>query len=135
MSITVKVRDFMNRNIVKVPSTASVREIIEVMVKKDVGSVLVEKNNEIIGIITERDIMKRNCMGPRECDALTASDVMSSPLITIDADASLSEAADLFVKKDIRRLVVTEKGKIVGIFTQKDLLDKTIDVFMVLASV
>jgi len=60
---------------------------------------------------------------------------MSKPLITIDSDARLGEAALLMTEKGIRRLLVEDKGKIVGIITQKDLMKGTLETFMALATV
>jgi predicted transcriptional regulator len=60
---------------------------------------------------------------------LKVEEIMSSPLITIEADASIGEAAILMTNNKIRRLLVTEKGKIVGIITEKDVLRGTLSYF------
>ncbi|MBW2057874.1 MAG: CBS domain-containing protein [Deltaproteobacteria bacterium] len=58
---------------------------------------------------------------------------MTSPLITIDGDAAIGEAADLMADKNIRRLLVTEQGKIKGIITERDVMRATLDVFKTLS--
>ena len=57
---------------------------------------------------------------------------MTSPLITIDAEAPLGEAAKIMVEKDIRRLLVNEDGKISGIITDKDVMNGTLEAFRAL---
>jgi CBS domain-containing protein len=82
----------------------------------------------MVGIVTERDIL-RKLVEADEYKTLKVSDVMSSPLITIDGQAAIGEAADLITEKGIRRLLVTIDGKIRGIITERDIIRATLDVF------
>jgi len=134
MAITTTVRDVMTKKLVSIKTTDKAIAAIEVMAKSDVGSVVITEDGKPVGILTERDIMKKVCPEGR-CREVTAGKLMSKPLITIEAEAKLGEAALLMTKKDIRRLLVVEKGKIVGIVTQKDIMKGTLDVFMALASI
>lgn len=128
MRVTYAVRHIMTKDIVYVESTAGVNEAMNLMVEKDIGSVVVTRDGKMIGILTERDVLKKCC--PRiQCAVMNAGDVMSSPLVTIDADAAIGEAADLMADKKIRRLLVTEEGKIQGIITERDVIRATLDVF------
>jgi CBS domain-containing protein len=134
MGIVFAVKHIMSRDIISVKNNASVIEAVSVMVENDIGSVVVTKDGEPVGILTERDIMKR-CCPERLCNQnLKVEKIMSTPLVTIDANASLGEAATLMMDKNIRRLLVVEKGKIVGIITQKDVLRGTLNYFMAVAS-
>ena len=119
----------MTKNIISVKNNVSVVEAASIMVKNDIGSVVVTKDGKPVGIITERDILKRCCVGKVCGKDLRAEEIMSTPLITIEADASLGEAAMLMSDNKIRRLLVTEKGKIVGIVTEKDVLRGTLSYF------
>jgi len=135
MGIVFAVRHIMSRNIVSVKDSAWVPEAASLMVKKDIGSVVVAKGEKLVGIITEKDIM-RECCAKKLCrEQVRVADVMSSPLITIDADASIGEAAMLMSDKKVRRLLVTEKGKIVGIITERDVLRGTLSYFESVVSV
>jgi len=137
MPIAATVRDIMNREIISVDVKASVREAISRMIENDVGCVVVTKEGEPVGILTERDILKKVVSTewtPPDPAVILVEDVMTTPLITIDADASLGEASMLMTEKKIRRLLVTEKGKIVGMFTDKDLLRKTLEIFLALST-
>ncbi len=129
MGIVFAVRHIMTRNIISVKNNASVVESGSVMVKSDIGSVVVTEDGNPVGIITERDIVKE-CCAKKLCGGdVKVEEIMSAPLITIDADASLGEAAMRMSDNKIRRLLVTEKGKIVGIITEKDVLRGTLSYF------
>ena len=123
-----RVKNIMTREIVCVESTANVNTGINLMVEKDIGSVPVARSGEIIGILTERDVLKK-CLSEIQCTAMQAEDVMSSPLVTIDASAAIGQAAELMAKKKIRRLLVTEEGKIRGIITERDVMRAALDAF------
>ena len=129
MGIVFAVRHIMTKNIISVKNNASVVQAASVMVKNDIGSVVVTKDGKPVGIITERDILGKCCPGKLCGKDLKVEEIMSAPLITIAADASIGEAAMLMSDNKIRRLLVTEKGKIVGIITEKDVLRGTLSYF------
>lgn len=132
MKVTYAVRNVMTREIVSVDSTSTIRDAIKQMVEKDIGSIVVTRDGEMVGILTERDVLKKLCFDA-ECALLKVSDMMSSPLVTIDSAAAIGEAADLMATKKIRRLLVTEEGKIQGIITERDVMRATLDVFKTLS--
>ena len=132
MQVTYAVRNIMTKEIVSVEATASVNEAMNLMAQKNIGSVLVTKDREMIGILTERDVLKK-CCPDNQCSTMKAGDIMSSPLITIDGDAAIGEAADLMAEKGVRRLLVTLDGRIQGIITERDVMRATLDVFKTLA--
>jgi len=134
MRIAITVRDIMTKDIVSVRTSDTVTKAINLMVDKDIGSVIVTEDGKPVGILTERDVMKK--FYPDMCTRdVLAEEIMSKPLITIEADARLGEAAMLMMKKNIRRLLVEEINEIVGIITQKDVMRATLETFMVLASI
>ena len=129
MGIAFKINHIMTRNIISIESNASVSEVATLMTKKEVGAVVVTKQGKPVGIITEVDILKRCCIAKVCNQVCEAKEVMSTPLITIEADASLGEAAKMMTDQKIRRLLVEEEGKIVGLVTEKDLLRATLSYF------
>lgn len=129
MGIAFKVSHVMTKDIISVESNASVSEIAARMIKNEVGAVVVTKQGTPIGIVTEVDILKRCCIGNTCAQAREAREIMSTPLITIKADAAIGEAAKMMTDKKIRRLLVTERGKIVGLVTEKDVLRATLSYF------
>jgi signal-transduction protein with cAMP-binding, CBS, and nucleotidyltransferase domain len=134
MKVGYPVRNFMTSDIVSLEATASLSEAMYLMVARDVGSVVVTRNREMVGILTERDVLKRFC-ADAQSTITKVGDVMSCPLVTIGDEAALGEAASLMAGKKIRRLLVTEDGKIQGIITERDLMRATLDVFRKLIDV
>jgi len=129
MGVAFAVRHIMTKNIISVKNSASIVTAASVMVDNDIGSIVVTKDGNPVGIITEKDIVKE-CCAKKLCGGdLKVKEVMSAPLITIDADASLGEAAMSMSDNRIRRLLVMEKGKIVGIITERDVLRGTLSYF------
>lgn len=135
MGIVVTVRDVMTKDIIAVEKNDPVIKAIDLMVKNEIGSVVVNENGKPVGILTERDIMKRVCPQELCSRRVTVGEVMSHPLVTIEADARLGEAALLMLEKNIRRLLVVDKGQVVGIITQGDVMRGTLDTFMALSMI
>jgi CBS domain-containing protein len=129
----VLVRDVMSKNVRVVRPDSSAREVVAIMNKFDIGSVVVVQGERPVGIITERDILRRivePCLAP---ETLTARQIMTGPVITIDENASINEAAKLMAKKGIKRLLVTRNNdKLVGIITFTDIVTKVPDMLSIL---
>ncbi|MEM4373458.1 MAG: CBS domain-containing protein [Nitrososphaerota archaeon] len=118
----VRVRDIVRKPLITVDASDTVRYVAGIMVKNNISGVVVTDGGRPVGLVTERDLVAKVLAGERDPEALKARDIMSRPLITVDVDTKLSEAIDLMNRKRIRRLVATESGKVVGIFTQRDIL-------------
>jgi CBS domain-containing protein len=134
MKVTYAVKDIMAKKIVSVESTVNVGDAIKLMAERNIGSVVVTRDGEMVGILTERDVLKK-CYAPGQYTAMKAGEVMSEPLITIRGDAAIGDAADLMAEKNARRLLVTENDKIQGIISQRDLMEAAQYVFKVLSKV
>ncbi|MEM3399862.1 MAG: CBS domain-containing protein [Candidatus Micrarchaeia archaeon] len=111
-------------SITVVDSKSSVREVARLMRDKNIGSVLVSVGGEIKGIITTRDMTNRVVATGLDIDKTTAGDIMSTPLITIDAEDDIEKAIEMFNERRIRRIPVVKKGMVVGILTQRGLMKK-----------
>ena len=109
----MKVKEIMHQA-TKVPSDTSISEAAGIMDKKSIGSVLVEEDKEVVGIMTERDILRKIVAKGKNPDSTKVKDIMNYPLITIDADENILKAGEIMDENRIRRLIVTENGKIVG---------------------
>jgi len=125
MAGIVVVRDVMTKSVKVVRPDSSVKEVVATMNKFDIGSIVVVQGERPVGIITEKDILRRivePCLAP---ETLTARQVMTSPVIMIDENASIDEAAKLMAKKHVRKLLVTKNGnELVGILTFADIVTK-----------
>ena len=103
-----KISDIMVSRLETIGSFSSAQEAAIKMRDKQVSSVLVmdAKDGTPIGIVTERDLSRKVCVCDRSSKELLAIQIMSSPLITINADSSPSYAADLMLKNKVRHLLV-----------------------------
>ena len=131
---TLTVGEVMTKGLRSVETTDRVLTAIKVMTENDIGSVLVTRNGKPLGMLTERDILKKVCPQQLCTQEITAGEVMSKPLIHVQSDAGLGQASSLMTLKNVRRLLVMDKGKVVGIVTQKDVMKGTLEIFMSLAS-
>ena len=124
MAGIVLVRDIMSKNVRVVRQDTSVKEVVATMNKFSIGSIMVVQSERPVGIITERDILRRivePCLAP---ESLTARHIMTSPVITINEGASIEEAAKLMAKKKVKRLPVVEDGKLIGVVSYTDIVFK-----------
>lgn len=125
----MKVKEHMTRDLIKIDENMTLRNAIRKMEKEDVSRLLVKKDGEIIGIITERDVADRlgSWKERRISDAhIFVSNACSFDLIGVDKDDSLRHAAKSMLKTGISSLVVYDNGKIVGIVTKTDLIKSLI---------
>ena len=99
------------------------QDVAQMMVKKRIGSVIIiDKKSHPIGIITERDIVKRVCLKNVAASRIKLEEIMSAPLITIMSYDSLDTASRIMVKNNIKRLVVLEEdNKITGLLSVTDI--------------
>ncbi|MDD5151259.1 MAG: CBS domain-containing protein [Flavobacterium sp.] len=111
----MKVEEIMKRAIAV--EEIKLKEAAEIMSEKRVGSLIIMRGENIVGIITERDVLK-NVGRLNE----KISKIMSKDVITISPDSSLDDAAKTMTENEIKRLPVVEKGKLVGIITATDLI-------------
>ncbi|HDM23788.1 CBS domain-containing protein [archaeon] len=119
---TLKVKNIMSENLITAPQTADIVELSKLMTKHNIGSVIIvsEETGDPIGIVTERDIITR-ALSKGLPLSTKAEKIMSTPLITIDEEASIREALDLMNRHGTKRLLVKNaQGKIVGILTMTD---------------
>ncbi len=117
-----KVRSIMTEKVCQVGPAVTVRIAAKIMADMKIGSLLVEKQDTIIGIITETDFTRKVLAEGLDPATTKLEGVMSTPVFTIDAEQSLVEANQMMEKKNVRHLVVTEEGKTVGILSVRDLL-------------
>jgi CBS domain-containing protein len=117
------VKDVMSSPVVTIEENASANKVAELLEKHDLGSIIVTgKEGKPLGIITERDLVWRVLAKNAKPDAIKAKEVMTSPLITIEPDEKISEAARKMSRLNVRRLGVAYKGQLIGLLSSKDIL-------------
>ena len=112
----------MTRDIYTASESDSVSDVAAEMAKKNIGFVPVtDSSGAVSGIITDRDIVLRCVAGVNDSSKITAGEIMTSGAVSISGENSPIEAARLMAKNQVRRLPVTENGKVVGVLSLGDL--------------
>jgi len=117
----ILVEDVMTKAIISVSTETTVFQVAKMMEQGGIGAVLVKKNDHLSGIITDRDYATKIVANNLSSDT-PVEQIMSSPLITINFDESISAAAERMTSKKIRKLAVTDNGNIIGLITSTDLV-------------
>jgi len=120
----MKVREIMTRPIVTEDEDAPVIKVARDMKELNIGSVVITKEGMPTGIITERNIALHVLLKDKKASEVTAKEIMSFPLTTIEPDASVEDACDLVAKSNIKRLPVVEDGVPIGIVTLRNILTR-----------
>tara|TARA_B100002049_G_scaffold163853_1_gene122824 strand:- start:1397 stop:1795 length:399 start_codon:yes stop_codon:yes gene_type:complete len=119
----ILVKDIMSKAIISVNVETTVFQIAKMMEQGGIGAILVKKDGHLSGIITDRDFATKVASNSLSFDT-PVEKVMSSPLITINYDESISAAAERMTSKKIRKLAVTDNGNVVGLVTSTDLVNQ-----------
>ena len=117
-----EIGDYMTVPVVKIDSEASVNEAAEVMNTKSVGSLIVTKLGDDVGIITERDLTQKVMAVKKNPDDIHVSEIMTSPILTMDRYYPVDQANEFMRKNKIRHLAVTEEDKIIGMLSISNLV-------------
>lgn len=115
------IRDVMTPNPISIPATSSVAEAARAMREANIGDIIVTKNSQICGILTDRDIVVRAVAEGRDLANTKVTDICSQELTTISPTDSVEDAVRLMRDKAIRRLPVVEGNKPVGVVSIGDL--------------
>ena len=114
------VRDAMTENPRSIGASASVVEAARLMREEHIGSLPITDDEQLVGMITDRDITTRVVAEAADPKMTSVGDVVSRDLISIEPDEDLEEAVQLMASHQVRRLPVVENGRLVGIVAQAD---------------
>lgn len=118
----MNVKEIMSFPAITEDEDASVGVILKHMQLSRISGVVITKEGKPVGIAVDYDLAEKVMMKDRNPDEIKVKEIMSSPLITIDADASVEEACGLLAREGIRRVPVIENGKLVGIVSIRNVL-------------
>lgn len=118
----VTIGQLMTRKLVTVSAGTSVVEAAKVMEAYKIGSVFVEQNDRVVGIVTEPDIVRKVVGASKPPYFTPVESIMSTPVICIDERRPITEAADLMQQHHTRHLAVSKSGSIIGVLSVRDLL-------------
>lgn len=117
------VRAFMTKGVLTIEREATVLQAAKSMTELNIGSLLVTEKGDPVGIVTERDILSKVVANERQPKTLHVPEIMSSSIIKIEADQTVSEALKIMGEKGIKHLVVMDEGEVVGMFSLANLID------------
>jgi len=120
----------MRRNPPTVSPSEPVSSLSYIMIRENIGAVIVIEKKKPIGIITEKDILERVLTQDKDIYKTHAKDVMSTPLISIEANQPIRDALKIMNDKKIRRLAVMEEGSLIGLITERRLLESICNLIM-----
>jgi CBS domain-containing protein len=117
----LKIEDIMVKEVITVDGESTVKEAADIMNRFEIGCLIVTKDGKAVGILTERDLLKRVVSRAKNPMKTKAKTIMSKPLIVVEPDMELEEAAKLMFKLKIKKLPVVENGRLMGLVTLTDL--------------
>jgi CBS domain-containing protein len=115
------VRDIMKKDVMTTKQDATIKEAASVMSNRHIGSLVVLEKEKIVGIITERNILKSIADG-LDPELTTVEEVMTKNVITIEPDKTIDDAVGLMAQHGIKKLPVVDGSKLVGIITASDII-------------
>lgn len=120
-----KIRKLMSRKVVTLQAHSTVHEAVKLMNKNKIGSLMIVRNGETVGILTERDLLERvleKCKNPKATHVFEA---MTNHVITGNPDMEIHEASTLMFENKIKKLPIVDGNKLVGMVTLTDIARAT----------
>ena len=118
----LKAKDIMNDNVVSITKDAVLIEAAQIMARNDISGIpVVDDNMQLVGVITERDILELFDIMQYE-ESRTVNSAMTHEVISFDVDDELLKICDCLKDHEFRRVPVTSKGKLIGLISRRDLM-------------
>ena len=112
----------MVTNLITIDASASVKQAAELMDKHDIGCLIIINYGNPVGIVTERDLMRRVLLKKRELDKTEVGNIMSAPLITAQPQTDIRDAVRLMNERRIKKLPVMDGAQLVGLVSLTDIM-------------
>jgi len=120
-NVSLKVDDVMVKEVITIDENSTVKEAADVMNKFEIGCLIAVKKGKAMGIITERDLLKRVISDAKNAHKTKVKDVMSSPLVVVEPDMDLEDAVKLMFQMKIKKLPVVDGKRLVGLVSLTDI--------------
>ncbi len=117
-----KVEQWMNKNVITVTRQSPAVEAAGLMRKHNIGCLIVEENQEPIGIVTERDLVRKVLAIRRNPDETRIEEIMSMNMVTVEVNMDIKDVSSTMVRHNIKKVPVVEHGKLKGIVTTTDIV-------------
>jgi CBS domain-containing protein len=119
--ISLKVDDVMTLEVITIDEKATVKEAADIMDKNEISCLITAREGRAIGIITERDLLKRVIVEAKNPEKIKVKEVMSTPLEVVAAGTDLEDAMKIMFQKKIKKMPVVDKDNIVGLVSLTDI--------------
>jgi len=116
----LKVEDVMVESVITVDADSSVMKAVKIMNEHEIGCLVVTRKGKAVGIITERDLLRRVIAKSKNPSRIKVREIMTKPLIAGQPDMDLEDATRLMFEKKIKKLPVVEHGRLLGLITLTD---------------
>jgi len=116
-----QVRDIMQKNVITIEHDKSALEAAKLISEKDISFLVIVKDGKPIGVVTERDFVRKIDSEDKQSSKIPLSEIMSYKFRWVEPTTDIEDAVQKMVNNNIRRLVVLENEKLVGVITQTDL--------------
>jgi len=117
----MEVKDFMVKEVITVNPDKKIRDAVGLMNKNEIGCLVVTRKGKPVGIMTERDVLKKIVCQSKNPEQIRVSQIMSKPLIVGRVDMDWREAAKLMLDQNIKKLPILDGKKLVGLVTLTDI--------------
>jgi len=118
-----QVRDIMQKNVITIQENKSALDAAKLISEKDISFLVIVKDDKPIGVITERDFVRKIAAQDKQASLISLSEIMSYKFRWVEPSTEIEDAVQKMLNHNIRRLIVLEDEKLVGVITQTDLTD------------
>ncbi len=118
-----QVRDIMQKNVITIEEDKSALDAAKLISEKDISFLVIVKNDKPIGVITERDFVRKIAAQDKQASLILLSEIMSYKFRWVEPSTEIEDAVQKMLNHNMRRLIVLEDEKLVGVITQTDLTD------------
>ena len=116
-----QIRDIMEKNVITIEHDKSSLDAAKLISEKDISFLVVVKDGNPIGVVSERDFVRKITAADKQSSKIPLSEIMSFKFRSVDPTTEIEEAVQKMLNHNIRRLLVLENEKLVGVITQTDL--------------
>ena len=116
-----QIRDIMKKNIVTIKKDQTVLQAAQLMKENDISFLVIVENGDPVGVLTERDFVQKFCIENKKSDTIMVSEIMSYKFRWVEPTTEIEVAIQKMLNNNIRRLLVLDNKKLVGVITQTDL--------------
>ena len=117
----MEVKDFMVKEVITVNPDTKIRDAVELMNKNEIGCLVVTRKGKPVGIMTERDVLKKIVCRSKNPEQTRVSEIMSKPLVVGRVDMDWLEAVKLMLDRNIKKLPILDDERLVGLVTLTDI--------------